>query len=61
MSKNFLESIFVPQTKLLHHINTLMKELNRTKAYEESSTDEKTVGNSYLNELPLKCSLMSPK
>ena len=31
----------------LHYINTLKQELNSTKAYEEASTDEKTVLNSH--------------
>ena len=36
----------------LHYINTLQQELNGTKAYEENSTDEKTVVNSHSNDLP---------
>ena len=36
----------------LHYINTLKQELNGTKAYEETSSDEKTVVNSHSNELP---------
>ena len=38
----------------LHYINTLKQELNGTKAYEETSSDEKTVVYSHLNELPYK-------
>ena len=38
----------------LHYINTLKQEINGTKAYEETSTDEKTVVNSHSNELPYK-------
>ena len=40
----------------LHYINTLQQELiiNGTKAYKETSTDEKTVVNSHSNELPYK-------
>ena len=38
----------------LHYINTLKQELNGTQAYEETPTDEKTVINSRLNELPYK-------
>ena len=38
----------------LHYINTLKQELNGTKAYEETSTDEKTVVNSHSNESPYK-------
>ena len=33
---------------------TLKQELNGTKAYEEASTDEKTVVDSHCNELPYK-------
>ena len=36
----------------VHYINTLKQELNVTKAYIETSTDEKTVVNSHLNDLP---------
>ena len=36
----------------LHYINILKQELNGTKAYEETSSDEKTVVNSHSNELP---------
>ena len=32
--------------------NTLKQGLNGTKAYEETSTDEKTVVNSHSNDLP---------
>ena len=35
-----------------HYINTLKRELNGTKAYEETSADEKTVVNRRSNELP---------
>ena len=38
----------------LHYINTLKQELNGTKAYKETSTDEKTVVNSHSNDLPYK-------
>ena len=38
----------------LHYINTLKQELNGTKAYEETSTDEKTVVNNHSNDLPYK-------
>ena len=38
----------------LHNINTLKQELNGTKAYKETSTDEKTVVNSHPNCLPYK-------
>ena len=36
----------------LHHINTLKQELNGTKAYEETSIDEKSVVYSHSNEIP---------
>ena len=38
----------------LHYINTLKQELNDTKAYEETSTDEKSVVYSHSNEIPNK-------
>ena len=38
----------------LHYINTLKQELNGTKAYEETSIDEKSVVYSYSNEIPNK-------
>ena len=38
----------------LHYINTLKQELNGTKAYEETSKDEKFVVYSHLNEIPNK-------
>ena len=38
----------------LHYINTLKHELNGTKAYEETFTDENTIVNSVSNELPYK-------
>ena len=37
-----------------HYINTLKQELNDTKAYEKTSTDEKTVVISHSNDLPFK-------
>ena len=43
------------QTSLLlfvGYINTLKQELNGTKAYEETSTDEKSVVYSLSNEIP---------
>ena len=46
------------QTTLLlfvgYYINTLKQELNGTKAYEETSIDEKSVVNSHSNEIPYK-------
>ena len=38
----------------LHYINTLKQELNGTKAYEETSIDEKFVVYSHSNEIPNK-------
>ena len=38
----------------LHYINTLKQELNGTKAYEETSIDEKSVFYSHSNEIPNK-------
>ena len=38
----------------LHYINTLKQELNGTKAYEETSKDEKSVVYSHSNEIPKK-------
>ena len=37
-----------------HYINTLKQERNGTKAYEETSKDEKSVVYSHLNEIPKK-------
>ena len=36
----------------LHYINTIKQELNGTKAYEETSIDEKSVVYSHSNEIP---------
>ena len=38
----------------LHYINTLKQKPNGTKAYEETSTDEKSVVNSHSNDSPYK-------
>ena len=38
----------------LHYINTLKQELNGTKAYEETSIDEKSAVNSHSNDMPYK-------
>ena len=38
----------------LHYINTLKQELNCTKAYEETSIDEKSLVYSHSNEIPNK-------
>ena len=38
----------------LHYVNTLKQELNGTKAYEETSIDEKSVVYSHSNEIPNK-------
>ena len=45
----------------LHYFNTLKQELKGTKAYEETSIDEKSAVNSHLNELPLKFSVICVK
>ena len=37
-----------------HYINTLKQELNGTKAYEDTSIDEKSVVYSHSNEIPNK-------
>ena len=37
-----------------HYVNTLKQELNRTKAYEDTSIDEKSVVYSHSNEIPNK-------
>ena len=34
----------------LHYINTLKQELDGTRAYQETDTDEMSVSNAYLNE-----------
>ena len=53
--------VFVPADKAaknvvavcrLHYIHTLKQELNGTKAYEETSIDEKSVVYSHSNEIP---------
>ena len=41
----------------LHNINTLKQELNGTKAYKETSIDEKSVVYSHSNEIPNKFSV----
>ena len=38
-------------------MNTLKQELNNTKAYEKTSTNEKNVVDNHLNELPLRFSV----
>ena len=66
IKKNHRKYVLVPADKAannvvvvcrLRYINTLKQELNGTKAYEETSTDQKSVVNSHLNELPLKFSV----
>ena len=42
----------------LHYINTLKQELNGAKAYEETSSDKKTVVNSHSNDLPYNFAVM---
>ena len=38
----------------LHYINTLKRELDGTRAYKETDSDEISVVNAHLNELPVK-------
>ena len=38
----------------LHYINSLKQELNGTKAYEETSIDERSVGYSHSKQIPYK-------
>ena len=42
---------------MLHYINTLKQELDGTRAYQETDTDEMSVVNAYLNELPVTFSV----
>ena len=41
----------------LHYINTLKQELHGTRAYQETHSDERSVVNAHLNELPVKFSV----
>ena len=41
----------------LHYVNTLKQELNGTRAYLETDTDEVSVVNAHLNDLPVKLSV----
>ena len=41
----------------LHYVNTLKQELDGTRAYQETDTDEMPVVNAHLNELPVKFSV----
>ena len=41
----------------LHYINTLKQELDGTRAYQETDSDEISVVNAHLNELPVKFSV----
>ena len=63
MKQSIHEYVLVPADKAannvvvvcrLHYINTLKQELNGTKAYEETSIDEKSVVYSNSNEIPNK-------
>ena len=40
--------------RLHYNINSLKQDINGTKAYKETSTDEKTVVNNHSNDLPYK-------
>ena len=46
-----------PQTLLFSYINTLKQELSGTKAYKETSEEEKSVVNGQCNHLALKLSV----
>ena len=41
----------------LHYINTLKQELDGTRAYKEKDSDEISVVNAHLNEIPVKFSV----
>ena len=41
----------------LHYVNTLKQELDCTRAYLETDTDEVSVVNAHLNDLPVKFSV----
>ena len=41
----------------LHYVNTLKQELDGTRAYLETDTDEVSVVNAHLNDLPVKFSI----
>ena len=41
----------------LHYVNTLKQELDGTRAYLETDTDEISVVNAHLNDLPVKFSV----
>ena len=41
----------------LHYVNTLKQELDGTRAYPETDTDEVSVVNAHLNDLPVKFSV----
>ena len=41
----------------LHCVNTFKQELDGTRAYQEPDTDEISVANAHLNELPVKFSV----
>ena len=41
----------------LHYVNTLKQELDGTRAYQETDTDEMSVVNAHLNDLPVKFSV----
>ena len=41
----------------LHYVNTLKQELDGTRAYLETDTDEVSVVNAHLNDLPVKFSV----
>ena len=64
------KDVFVPADKAtnnvvviwrLHYINTLKQELSGTKAYKETSEEEKSVVNGHCNHLALKLSVCVKK
>ena len=42
---------------LIHYVNTLKQELSETKAYKETSEEEKSVMNGHCNHLAIKFSV----
>ena len=49
--------VLVPADKAANYVNTLKQELDGTRAYLETDTDEISVVNSHLNDLPVKFSV----
>ena len=64
--QEFHRNVLVPADKAannvvvvcrLHYVNTLKQELDGTRAYQETDTDEMSVVNAHLNDLPVKFSV----